>query len=322
MEDAMAEDPIVSAETVAAACDNLLGRGEEPSVRLVRSVLGGGADILKGSPNGVLKYLRQWRAARLVPEATSVRPEPMVAERTGSFDTLPEMESAMDGLRDALYAAMGRIQAAERHATEDRVNTLVSSHAEQLAAHDREHAKVKADLEEQLALANKELDEAMPSVSQAEELVVQVGDLETKAASMGDRIKTLEGELHGVKMDLAKAVEARDAALASAGRVEGEARAWREELTRTQSELSMARQEAKDTAEQARRILDGVRAEVSEAAVAGRVQAERVETLARDIERLRGERDVAHDKVAGLVERAAKAEAELALIHQPRAAAA
>lgn len=153
---------IVSFETVAEAANALVAAGQRASVRAVIAHLGG------GSPNAVLKYLREWKAGRPI-----VRPSDTTLDARITTAIVEQMQ------RVAVDAAA----AAEERATGTEEDLLTLSEAQH-------------GLEQQIASLTTERD---TSRERAEALTVQLRELTASAEREHqhavEQLATLSGDL-------------------------------------------------------------------------------------------------------------------------------
>ena len=294
-------DVLVSFETVGAAAAALAERGERVSVAAVRRELGG------GSPNAVLGHLRQVRAG----EDAAARQAPRPAEPDDGLarPESPEVAALGERVMTSVTEVVGRLLAAERASGEDHMASLRAAHAAETSELGRVHAEAVKRLDARFADADAELTEALPAVAEVEVLRKNLATAEAAGTGLAEQVARLEGVLAAVRLSLG-------AATTAAERADAEAAAWR-------AEVAAARAEAAVTGT----ALDAVRTELGVAvayAATGRVElaaaAARLESLEREAarerasaERERSGREAAEAKVAALVERAAVAEATLAV---------
>lgn len=172
--------PLVTYESVAAACEALMTEGLRPSVRAVITRLGG------GSPNVVLDFQRQWKAGRPVIKALDIQLDPRVnqiiaeqiskaiivasaaaeADRTEAEETLDtvsktckEAEARAEALDADLHSAIAQVQTLTERvdqlktaAAQAKSDAIAAIQAEQVRTA-AEIAKIAADLTAERAAA-------------------------------------------------------------------------------------------------------------------------------------------------------------------------
>lgn len=176
----------VQQSEVWAAADALLAQGLRPTVERVRRQLG------RGSPNTVGPMLETWFAG-LAPRLG------VSAGETGNEAPPVELRQAMDLLwRRAQEIANLDAQAAL--ATERK---LMHAQQHQVSIEREALAREVAAMTEREALRNAALARAQ---GQADELTVQLRELQ-------NALQQRDGELGSVRLSLARAMEAKDAAL-------------------------------------------------------------------------------------------------------------
>lgn len=167
---------IVSFESVASAAEALQAAGTRPSVRNVIEELGG------GSPNSVLKYLREWQSGRPLVRASDIELD----------------ESITSAIREQMQnVATEAAKAAEDKAAavEDDLQTLTDAHAEaERTIEALKHAV--EDLKSQAQVLTVELETAKSDAQRAVEQHVElVGELRNQVASERQRADVAAAKL-------------------------------------------------------------------------------------------------------------------------------
>ena len=332
MADTLISEALVTSENVAGVAEALTGRGEKVSVRAIIRELGG------GSPNAVLNFLNLWKKTKV--DAQESPPVTHIRELV-PLDSVPEIAGLVDQTTNTMLSVVGRIQTAERKSAEDRVTSLMAAHLEELAAKDRQQAESLAALQDVLDDTRSALDEAKPYMAEALDLRLEADRLmDMKNGLLGDKAR-LEVDLVSANSTLKQTMETLATAVSALGRAEGEALAWRMQVGQVQDELRAVRQEAVATldavrqegaaavtavrqegiavADRLRGELDGVRADLATsqasaagAAIATQAVERRLGEAHADLSRERAEHAGFEQRLAALMERAIKAEAEIA----------
>lgn len=211
---------------VSGAADALLAQGQRPTVERVRRQLG------RGSPNTVGPMLETWFAG-LAPRLG------VLSHEADSSGTPMDVRDAMDTLwRLALETARKAAQAAL-----GAEHDLLRAQQDQLSEERNALARESAALAERDTLRNAALARAQ---GQADELALQLRDMQTA-------LQQRDGELGSVRVSLARAIEAKDAAhqehQISIQTLDAERRRQEERFTATErrhlEEVDRARQETK-----------------------------------------------------------------------------
>lgn len=171
---------------VSAAADVLLAQGKRPTVERVRRQLG------RGSPNTVGPMLETWFAG--------LAPRLGVSTSETGIDAQPaELRQAMD----TLWSRAQEMARREAQAALAMENELLQAQQHQLSNERDALTRQAAALTEREALRNAAVARAQ---GQADELALQLRELQ-------NTLQQRDSELGSVRLSLARAVEAKDAAL-------------------------------------------------------------------------------------------------------------
>jgi colicin import membrane protein len=268
---------IVTFETVAQAAEALQQGGSRPSVRALIAALGG------GSPNSVLKHLREWQAGRpLVKPSDAEIDDAILAAIRKQIDRSAQAGAAVAEARaadaeDNLQLYVDAQSAAEQQIAAltvelDQVREQVLGLTEQLtdaqrdAENERQHA-----IETAAALRSELADER--------ERTNQAGAALAKAEVRLEQLPALLGEVAALKVSLGEQQAARTVAEQQAAVLTAQLDSLRGQL----AELRDARARIESERDQAREV--GYRAE-GEARERGRQieqQAAEIQTLRADL---------------------------------------
>jgi len=341
---------LITKESVYVACDAIVARGGKVSWNAVKAEHGGRGSPNDGLPHlkqWRADQAAQLATAMPIVEAPALfgepTPPPKLPEVTAALDALGHAISvaaarvqaeerrssdarlnALAGLhaeglaaRDKLHAdavaALGlRLSDAEAD-LDDVTPTLAEAETlrERVAVLEAEGTVVRAELAAatgDLVLVRAALAEASEGRTAALAAADHVG---AEALAWKAQLERVQGELAGVRGELATAmVDSRAAAAAAAKEAAASLETLRNELTTavtaTRADAAVAAKEASDT-------LEKLRGELSEAVAAARLSEQRLTDAQAAEGRERTARERAEERAVGLVERAIRAEAELSL---------
>jgi chromosome segregation ATPase len=267
---------IVTFETVAAAAEALQQAGNRPSVRALIAALGG------GSPNSVLKHLREWQAGRpLVKPSDAEIDDAILAAIRKQIDRSAQAGAAVAEARaaeaeDNLNLYVDAQQAAEQQiatltAERDQAREQVLGITEQLtdaqrdAESERQHAtETAAALRSELADERERTNKAGAALAKAEvrleQLPALLGEVAALKVSLGEQqaartvaeqqaavltaqLDSLSGQLSEVREARARIEGERDHARELAHRFEGEAREQGRQIEKQAAEIQALRGE-------------------------------------------------------------------------------
>jgi outer membrane murein-binding lipoprotein Lpp len=276
--------PLVTYETVAAACEALTTEGLKPSVRAVIARLGG------GSPNVVLDFQRQWKSGRPV-----VRPHEIQIDARVNQIIAEQITQAI-----AVASASAEAERAEAEETLDMVSKASKEADKKITA-----------LTDELELANTKVQTLNGQIGQLNTTVQQIKEDATAAikaaedraaaeiAKMAAELTTERTAAETTRMSLAKA----ELRLESVPRIEMG-------IDKLRVELQLALQQANEQHEEAavamaklagaERIVTAATAAASENVA----RAQQAETLARkateEAAELRGQISVLNKQLAAI----------------------
>lgn len=191
---AVAENRLVTEESVWAACGTLVEQGRKPSFRTIIEVLGG------GSPNDIQRHFSTWKAKQAEAAAgPTMPPEPPALPRIA--EELPEVAALLEPLAAGLMKAVSGMLDRQKTEYEGRLAT-VQEGAELRVT------QAKIDAEGEIKRGRTEL------AAETEEWQAAEGKLLEEKLTLTERVAELEaanGELVAAAEEAgAKAVEAED----------------------------------------------------------------------------------------------------------------
>jgi chromosome segregation ATPase len=210
-------------DEIWSAADELVARGERPTLVAVRRALGG------GSYTTISEGLKAWRArGRAQVEA-------------------PELPEAV---RDTLQRALQSVW----QAASDAARTEVESTRAALEARERALAQERA---EALELADELSRQQEATRAESEHLRAELQRVQSAADQADGRAREREAHIQALERDLREAREAQQGSAAQVSRLEAEVEHLRQDLSTRTQELEQARKAASELS----RHVEGLRAE-------------------------------------------------------------
>jgi chromosome segregation ATPase len=278
---------IVTFEAVAQAAEALQQAGNRPSVRALIAALGG------GSPNSVLKHLREWQAGRpLVKPSDAEIDDAILAAIRKQIDRSAQAGAAVAEARaaeaeDNLNLYVDAQQAAEQQiatltAERDQAREQVLGITEQLtdaqrdAENERQHAiETAAALRSELADERERTNQAGAALAKAEvrleQLPALLGEVAALKVSLGEQqaartvaeqqaavltaqLDSLRGQLAELRDARARIESERDQAREVGHRAEGEARERGRQIEQQAAEIQALRADLAKAAAEGERL--------------------------------------------------------------------
>lgn len=231
----------VSYDQVAKTADELLGDGQQPTIRLIRDRLG------TGSPNTIHRHLTLWRDAR--PQATAAMPE---LPATLAAQIAAEISRAAAQARAEIEGRLiqAQAEAAELAATGETLETERDSLIEQVAALTRDRdtlagkaAQQAADLAEQATRLDREQ-------HAAEAARIEVATARLKIEAQAEKQNELTQENNRLRTALETSQQARQTAEQEAAVLAAKFEAMTERANKAESRADRAEKQAQQSGEE------------------------------------------------------------------------
>lgn len=260
---------LVTAESVAAACDTLVTQGKKPSFRSIIEVLGG------GSPNDIQPFFSQWKAKQA--EATAAVPiaEPPALPRIA--EEMPEIADLLEPLAGGLMKMVSGMLDRQRVEFEGKLATVQEGAESRVA-------QAKYDAEAEIRRVKAEL------AAEAEEWQTAEASILEERLSLLDRVAELEAANASLVTEVAEAT-------GKATEAEENLSLARRSLDYTSLERDEARRTAAAEAEKVTRL------EAEKASLLGLIESLRAEVVTE-----RERTDRLHQRIETLVGRLARME--------------
>lgn len=261
----------VTFESVAKAAEEITAAGGKPSVRSVTAHLGG------GSPNYISPFLAEWKSGRPTVRASDIEIDPRLAQVVS----------------DMLHKASEQAaKAAEERAAD------VQADADAIAEAGREAEDMAEELAAQLAKANEDVaakERALEIATSnaehdAESATAKIQELDRKLADERERLESATGKLARaeVKLEQVPALEAEVKRLAD---IETQAAVLTANLSSANATIDDLKQRLSDAYAQAKAAQEEVTRqsrEAEKARIAEQAAQARIESVAREMETLKG----------------------------------
>jgi hypothetical protein len=162
---------LVTAESVAAACEALVAQDRKPSFRGIIEVLGG------GSPNDIQPFFSLWKSNQREASVPMPAPEPPALPRIG--EALPEVAAVLEPLAAGLLKAVSGMLERQRADYEGRLVTVQEgAEARILQARYDAEAEVRRAKAEHAAEAEQWQVEEAAILEERRDLIAKVAELE------------------------------------------------------------------------------------------------------------------------------------------------
>lgn len=194
---------VVTLENVSAIAEELLARGEDPTLLKVHEQLGG------GSYSTVKRYLDAWRSAREQPPVIEVPPE-LATKALSVIQTLWSAAVTQADQRVAQVQAAAQQQIATAQAELAQAETMIQRHEAQIETLTEQLTETRDHLAEREQAAAQAQSAAQRAEARVAEQARSIADLRVELKAATERAETavtaqarLDGELTALRQQLA-----------------------------------------------------------------------------------------------------------------------